>query len=226
VAALMTLTAQDLRQFSLLSVFTETELNTLLHISKLHAYEKDQIVFLEGESIKELYFVLEGWFKAEKVSREGRGQTLRLIGPGEILNELAVFSGDSSSVSAVAMEPAVVFSLTQAQVEKLLTDSPSFSRAVIQNLAQRIQHLLNHIENLSLYPVEVRLARFLLDNAEEGMMTRQPWQTQSEIANQLGTVMDVVNRNLQKMARRGLISLDRDTIKIVNQKGLEDLARG
>jgi len=222
----MTLTAQDLRQFSLLSVFTETELNTLLHISKLHAYEKDQIVFLEGESIKELYFVLEGWFKAEKVSREGRGQTLRLIGPGEILNELAVFSGDSSSVSAVAMEPAVVFSLTQAQVEKLLTDSPSFSRAVIQNLAQRIQHLLNHIENLSLYPVEVRLARFLLDNAEEGMMTRQPWQTQSEIANQLGTVMDVVNRNLQKMARRGLISLDRDTIKIVNQKGLEDLARG
>ncbi len=226
MAALMTLTAQDLRQFSLLSVFTETELNTLLHISKLHAYEKDQIVFLEGESIKELYFVLEGWFKAEKVSREGRGQTLRLIGPGEILNELAVFSGDSSSVSAVAMEPAVVFSLTQAQVEKLLTDSPSFSRAVIQNLAQRIQHLLNHIENLSLYPVEVRLARFLLDNAEEGMMTRQPWQTQSEIANQLGTVMDVVNRNLQKMARRGLISLDRDTIKIVNQKGLEDLARG
>ena len=108
----------------------------------------------------------------------------------------------------------------------MLKRSPSFSRIVIQKLAQRIQHLLNQIESLSLFPVEVRLARLLLDDAEEGIVKRQPWKTQTEIASQLGTVLDVVNRHLQKFAKLGFIDIRRDQIIILDQAGLEKIARG
>ena len=222
----MTLSIHELKQFSLLNVFTDEELMEIRRITRFHDVKKDETLFLEGESTNALYFVLDGWLKAEKVSREGRQQTLRFIGPGEIINELSVFANRMNFVSVIAMERGQVFSISQSDVEEMLVTSPLFSRAVILNLTHRIEHLLNHIENLSLYPVEVRLARLLLEDADDGVVIRQSWKTQSEIAGQLGTVMDVVNRHLQNMAKRGYIEINRDEIIILNHKGLGKIAKG
>jgi CRP/FNR family transcriptional regulator len=182
--------------------------------------------FLEGESPSYLYFVLEGWFKAEKVSMEGRQQTLRLIGPGEEINELAIFSGEKCGITVIAMEDAQVFALSQPIVEELLRQNSKFSRAIIKNLTERIQHLVKQVENLSLYSVEVRLARLLLQESKSGIFERPQWKTQTEIASQLGTVLDVVNRNLNKFAKQGLIEIDRNQIRIIDANRLENIARG
>ena len=87
----MTLSIHELKQFSLLNVFTDEELIETRRIIRFQEVKKDEILLLEGESTNALYFVLDGWFKAEKVSSSGRQQTLRFISPGEIINELSVF---------------------------------------------------------------------------------------------------------------------------------------
>ena len=220
----MSLSILDLKQFSLLSVFTDDQLKKIKQLTRFHEFKKNENIILEGEFANELFFVMQGWLKAEKVSREGRQQTLRFIGPGEVVNELSVFSKEKSNISVVAMEPVVAFSISKSQIDQQLINVPSFSVAVIKSLAKRMQHLLNHIENLSLYPVEVRLARFLLDGEEKGIVTRQTWKTQSEIANQLGTVLDVLNRNLQNLVKEGYILIDRNQIKIIDIKGLKKIA--
>ena len=222
----MDISNTSLRQFSLLRYFSDEELLKIREKITIRSVSANEVLFLEGDTTNALYFVLKGWFKAEKVSREGRQQTLRFISPGEVINELTVFSNEANSVTVVAMEPGLVFSISRPEVERWMTQSPEFSRAIIGNLAKRIQLLLNHIENLSLYPVEVRLARFLLEEAQEGVIVRQSWKTQSEIANQLGTVLDVINRQLQRFAREGLIDLDRDQIRVIDQTRLEEIARG
>ena len=222
----MSLSILDLKQFSLLSVFTDDQLKKIKQLTRFHEFKKNENIILEGEFANELFFVMKGWLKAEKVSREGRQQTLRFIGPGEVVNELSVFSNEKSNISVVAMEPVVAFSISKSQIDQQLIIVPSFSVAVIKSLAKRMQHLLNHIENLSLYPVEVRLARFLLDGEEKGIVARQTWKTQSEIANQLGTVLDVLNRNLQNLVKEGYILIDRNQIKIIDIKGLKKIANG
>ena len=219
----MSLSILDLKQFSLLSVFTDDQLKKIKQLTRFHEFKKNENIILEGEFANELFFVMKGWLKAEKVSREGRQQTLRFIGPGEVINELSVFSNEKSNISVVAMEPVVAFSISKSQIDQQLINVPSFSVAVIKSLAKRMQHLLNHIENLSLYPVEVRLARFLLDGEEKGIVARQTWKTQSEIANQLGTVLDVLNRNLQNLVKEGYILIDRNQIKIIDIKGLKKI---
>jgi CRP/FNR family transcriptional regulator len=216
----------NLSQFPLLNVFSE---DTLLEISKMireKTLQKQEILFLEGQSALDLFFVISGWLKAEKVSHEGRQQTLRFIGPGEVINELAVFSHEANEMTVIAMEDARVFSLAQPVVDNLLLENPNFSRAIIENLAQRIKSLLKHVENLSLYPVEVRLARLLLEESHNGVYERHPWKTQAEIANQLGTVLDVVNRNLNNLVNQGMIEIDRDQIKVIDEARLKQIAKG
>ena len=127
-------------------------------------------------------------------------------------------------MSVVALEEAAVFRLSRATIEQLLENSPSFSRGVIQSLSLRIQLLVTHVENLSFYSVETRLARFLLAEAEDNIVTRQSWKTQSEIANRLGTVLDVLNRQMQEFVRRGLIDVQREQIIILKRLELEKIA--
>ncbi len=214
-----------LKKFSPLSVISEDELSDLLSAAILEFVAEDEILLLEGDARKNLYFVIEGWLKAEKISPEGRQQTLRFIGPGEIINELAVFLNEPASMTVIAMEKSQVMILSQARVEDLLLKNPKFSREWIKSLALRVKHLLNHVENLSLYSVEARLARLLLDEAKDGVYQRPSWKTQSEIAAQLGTVLDVINRNLQNLQKQGIIEINRTEIKILDVKKLEALSR-
>jgi len=60
---------------------------------------------------------LTGWLKAEKVSPEGWQQTLRLMGPGEVVNELSVFSNEDNAVRVIAMETSKVFYIPQSEVD-------------------------------------------------------------------------------------------------------------
>jgi CRP/FNR family transcriptional regulator len=108
----------------------------------------------------------------------------------------------------------------------LIANYPKFSQAIIKNLAKRIQHLLQQVENLSLYPVDVRLARLLLQESTNNIYQRHSWKTQAEIASQLGTVLDVVNRHLNTFAQNGWITLTRDQVIITNRIGLEKIAEG
>lgn len=222
----MILTPSLLQRYPLLNVLTEEELNQIIPLIRVERVSKDVCLYLEGETSDKLYFVIEGWFKAEKTSMDGRQATLRFMGPGELMNELSIFSNAVNAVTVIAMENSKVFSLTQWDIEQCLKNYPIFSRAVIERLAHRIQHLLDQIEDLSLHTVEERLARFLLAQSEDDVWERETWVTQTEIAARLGTVLDVVNRNLQKFVRDGLIEIKHNKILIIDRAQLEKIAQG
>jgi CRP-like cAMP-binding protein len=210
-----------LKKFSLFQDFEEEDLDRIQKLLHYRAVEKDEIILLEGELSDQLIFVVSGWFKSEKTSIEGRQQTLRFIGSMEVINEYSVFSDEPNAATIIALEKADIFQLNKSDVEILLSQSSGFARAVIASLAKRIQILLNHVENLSLYSVEQRLARYLLEEAKDGVVNRQTWKTQAEIAAHLGTVVDVVNRILQEFERQGLISISRKQFKILDSDSLK-----
>ena len=77
------------------------------------------------------------------------------------------------------------------------------------------------MEDLSLRSVTARLARLLAENAREDIVPRRRWATQTEMANRLGTVPDVLNRALRTLVAEGLIEVDRQKIRICDRAGLE-----
>lgn len=183
-------------------------------------YEPDEVVFFEGDPSPGLHLVQDGWLKAVRTSLEGREQVLRFIGPGEVVNEVGVFAGDQNPATVIALEPSILWLIDRKTIGRLLDEYPELARRVIESLAQRVLHLVSLVEDLSLRTVEARLARRLLDQAEDRTLRRRSWATQSEIAARLGTVLDVLNRALHKLAREGLIEVDRDEIRLLDREGL------
>jgi CRP-like cAMP-binding protein len=218
-------TPSFLQQYPLFKALKDEELNQIIPLIRVERIRKDACLYLAGETLDKLYFVIEGWFKAEKTSMDGRQATLRFMGPGELINELSIFSTVGNAVTVIAMADAKVLILAQKDVEQCLQSYSSFSRAVIERLALRIQYLLDQIEDLSLHTVEERLARFLLAQSEDDVWERKTWITQTEIAARLGTVLDVVNRNLQKLVKDNIIEIQRDQILIIDRARLEKIAQ-
>jgi CRP/FNR family transcriptional regulator len=84
---------------------------------------------------------------------------------------------------------------------------------------------MGQVEDLSLRSVEARLARLLIQEATDGTLQRRRWDTQAAMAARLGTVNDVLNRALRRLAADGLISVERRQIRILDDERLADLAQ-
>jgi len=202
----------------------EPTLEALAQVAVRRAYGGNQTVFFEGEPGVGLYVVESGWFKAVKISADGREQVIHFLGPGETFNALSVFTELPNQATVVAMESSVTWLIPRQAMLQMLDTHPSLARAMIQNLATRVRHLVALVEDLSLHTVEARLARMLLKSGSDGAVQRQRWATQSEMAARLGTVPDVVSRSLRKLAADGLIRVSRHEIQILDVDGLKEKA--
>jgi CRP/FNR family transcriptional regulator len=96
---------------------------------------------------------------------------------------------------------------------------PDFALLLLHDYADKLDHLTQLVEELSLFSTRQRLIRFLLKNGEEGQTVRG-W-TQEEIAAQVGTVRDVISRLLGLFAREGLIRIERQRIIILDEERLQ-----
>ena len=212
--------AEVLSTVSYLAGMDSRLLKAIVQTAIRRRYQAGQVVFLEGEPCRGLYIVEDGWLKAVKTSSEGREQVLRFVAPGEAVNEVGVFAQDRNPATVIALEPSAVWLIGQEMISKLLETHPELARRVAESLAQRVLHLISLVEDLSLRTVEARLAKRLLDRANDERLSRRPWATQSEMAARLGTVLDVLNRALHQLARDGLIEVERHEIRILNREGL------
>ncbi len=189
-------------------------------------YAANEVLFLEGEPCAGLFIVETGWLKSVKISPSGREQIIRIVGAGELFNEVEVFAGVPNQTTVIALEPSVVCAISYPAMRALMRAHPDFARIINENLARRVLQLLALVEDLSLRSVEARLAKVLLESASGGEVPRRQWTTQAERAARLGTVPDVLNRALRSLVEEGLIELDRRQIKILDAQKLAKKAAG
>jgi len=209
---------------SALPYFAELDpatLKTVAQAAVRRDYETGQVVFWEGEPCAGLYVVQDGWLKMVKLSSDGREQVLRIVSAGETFNEVGVFTTAPNPVTVVALEPSTVWIIRRKVMLRLLDQHPGMARRILQNLAEHVLYLVSLIEDLSLRTVEARLARHLLERASDGRLHRRRWTTQAEMAARLGTVLEVLNRALQRLVAEGLIEVERHQIRILDRAGLE-----
>lgn len=214
-----------LRTISLLKGLEDAFLRELAQGARWREYSEGEIVVLEGEAAASLYYLQRGWLKVVKTSPSGREQILRFLEPGDTFNEIGVFTDRPNPATAIALEPAGIWLIRRSDLNRLLSEHPTFSRHVIANMAERMMYLVDLVTDLSLRPVMGRLARLLVESAVDDVLHRPGWYTQSELAARLGTVPDVVQRALRSLANDGLISVDRQRIRILDRAALVDLAQ-
>ena len=201
------------------SKLDSTALQLISGAALQQTYQEGQMIFAEGEPCIGLYIV-----RAVKISAEGREQTIRFVGPGDVFNEVGVMAGGVNLVTVEALEPVKLLIIQREIILDLVEQHSTLAIMLIENLAKRVLYAMNMVVGLSLHSVESRLARFLLTEAKDNIISRKKWTTQAFIAAQIGTVPVVINRAFCSFVEDEIIELERNQIMILNNPELQKIA--
>ena len=209
-----------LRRVSLFADLPESTLARLARVAIRRVYEPDETIILEGAPCEAAYFVAKGHVRASRVSLEGREQVLARLGPGQGFNTAPLFQPQGVNHATVhAVGQVTVYAVPKKDLLQLVSEEPPVATALLQDFADRLDHLTDLVEDLSLHSVRGRLAGFLLAQAEAGEVATD-W-TQTEIAARLGTVREMISRTLRSFEKAGLIRIDRQRIVLLDRERLE-----
>lgn len=157
-----------------------------------------------------LFLVLKGSLKIEKIDADGKVMKMYNLEPGEICHEVlsCYMSCENLNLSGQAITDMVVAFVPLSKVEKYLMNDVNFLKFIYMNLYRKFRKVVIDKEMLMHESVYDRLTKFI--NAKNSSVL---YMTHQEIADELGTAREVISRNLKKMEREGLIELERNKIK-------------
>jgi CRP/FNR family transcriptional regulator len=220
-----------LRANPLFAALDEAELAALAGLSVTRSFAAGAHLFSEGEPCQGLYIVVSGRVRVFKTSPAGREHVLAIEGPGGSIAELPVFDGGAYPASAATAEPSEVLFVPRSGLRALCLEHPEVALKLLQVVGARLRRLVGIIEELSFTTVRHRLISWLLREARaHGRATPRGvgfslGASHQELAAQIGTVRELVSRNLARLQSQGFIEIDGREITITDRAGLEaDLA--
>jgi CRP/FNR family transcriptional regulator len=220
-----------LRRVPLFAELSDQQLGAIAERATRMRYERDSTVFSEGDSCQELLIVEEGSVKLLKNAANGRQQLIGIERSGNTLAEVPVFDGGRYTVTALVIEPTVLLRLDAEHFRKVCLQQPEAALKVIKVLGHRLRHMERLVEELSFSTVRGRLIVHLLHLAEEcgkrngTSVEFELKENQEELAARVGTVRELISRNLGRLHGDGLIEMRRRFVRIPNVQRLEDEMR-
>jgi len=174
-----------------------------------------------------MYVVQSGSIRIFKTSVAGREQVLSIDGPGGSVAELPVFDGGNYPASVSAVEDSILLFIAKQDFHALCMTHPEVALKVLRVIGSRLRKLVGIIEELSFTTVRHRLAALLVRLARHdgkrvagGVEIMLPASNQ-ELAAQIGTVRELVSRNLSRFQTEKLIQMDGRRVVVADLKGLE-----
>ena len=157
----------------------------------------------------------------------GREQVLAVEGPGSSFAELPVFDGGNYPASASALEDAEVLFISRKDFQNFCREHPDVALKVIAVVGSRLRRLVGIIEDLSFTTVRHRLIALILRLAQEsGTASKEGvhvelTKTHQDLAAELGTVRELVSRNLSRLQAEGFLEVDGRRIIVKDLAGLK-----
>ena len=192
-------------------------------------FSTGELLFSEGEPCNGLHIIARGKVRLFKTSVNGREQVLSVNVSGESVAEIPVFDGGPYPASAVALEETEIVFISRRDFSAYCLEHPEVALKVLTVVGARLRNLVGIIEELSFTTIRQRLISVLLKLAEsEGKKTARGIEFQlpashQQLANQLGTVRELISRNLMRLQAEGLLDVDARQIVVKDVKGLSAL---
>ncbi|HJT87418.1 MAG TPA: Crp/Fnr family transcriptional regulator [Bryobacteraceae bacterium] len=212
----------SLSQIALFASLSESEMQALSQRAVERRFAPDEMLFWEGEPCAGIFLLLQGTVRIFKTSPGGREMVLALETAPSTVAELPLFDGGPYPASVRAVEPVVSLFVNKNDFQQVCRQYPDVALKILAVVGRRLRHLVGVVESMTFGSVTQRLARLLLDTAKQsgGNEFDLPL-THQELASRLGTVREVVSRNLARFRAEGLIRIQGHQLKIEDRAGLE-----
>jgi CRP/FNR family transcriptional regulator len=168
------------------------------------SYAAGATLFRAGTEAAGIYVVLSGRVRVIR-SRDGRQYVVHTEGPGGTLGELPFFEEGLFLATAVASEPTECLMLNRDALRRIMRDDPAVAWLFLRRLSARVRELVERLDRASTQAIPARLTAFLLTRSQHD----QPFtlgMTQAELAEELGTVREVIVRALAQLRKLGVIA--------------------
>jgi CRP/FNR family transcriptional regulator, cyclic AMP receptor protein len=206
--------SDSLLKTQLFSGLTPSERDSLGKRAVRKRYTDGERLFTEGDACEGLFVVSQGAVRIFTSSPNGREQVLAVEGPGSSIAELPVFDGGNYPASANAVGNTDAVFISRQAFQAFCLEHPQVALKVLAVVGSRLRRLVGIVEELSFTTVRQRVIALLARIAEaDGKRTPRGVlfslkAGHQEIASEIGTVRELVSRNLARLQAEGLIEVD------------------
>ena len=216
-----------LRQHPTFCDLDSDALDQLSRYAKYTALKRGATLFSKGDPGNSLYVVISGTVKISVSSPDGRNAILNLIGPGEVLGDMAVLDGQARSADATAHTNCEIYVIDRRDFLPFVRSQPDLSMKFIKLLCARLRRTSDQVEQIILQDLPGRLASALLGLTEK--RKREPKGstiaiTQQEISEMVGMTRESINKQLRAWATRDWVRLEHGAIVVLDFASLRELA--
>src|SRR5262245_35893600 len=194
-----------LKAVSFFAAFPRSAIRIMASRAIERRFATGDILFRAGDTAPGLLVVLEG--KVRVVRKAGdRAQVVHVERTGGTLGEVPVFSGGGYPATAFAAEPTVCALVGRDVLLAAVKANPESAFVLLERLSFRVRELVERLDRTALRPVSARLAEYLIARADaRHRAVVAIGMTQQQLAEELGTVREVVVRELQALRAAGLV---------------------
>lgn len=188
------------------------------------AFNRNDVVFAEGEPAEDLYVVRSGRVAIAKRSPEGRESVVALMEEGDVFGEMSLFDGDGRSAEARALDRCEVVAVPYAALRAALEQHPRALWAVVSLMARRLRATDEALADTVFLDVIGRTAKRLLELAGDSDEFSLPL-TQEELAAIVGASRERVNKAIAAFVRLGWLDQTERRYRILDRRQLTLRAR-
>ncbi|MDB4878786.1 MAG: cyclic nucleotide-binding protein [Gemmatimonadetes bacterium] len=219
-------TADFLATIPLFSGLQRDELNKFAELTRERAYPKGSVILFQDDPGDSLFVLRQGRVKVVLIGEDGREVILGVLEPGAHFGELALIDDQPRSAHVIAMDDAQLLILRREDFRRRVESNPSVAWALLTELSRRLRRADQKIGGLVLLDVPGRIARLLLDLANEaGGPTIEKALTHQTIAQMIGASRETVSRAMKEFQDQGLILVERRRIAVGDREALEKRAQ-
>jgi CRP-like cAMP-binding protein len=216
-------------EFRVLAGVPPDDVRRFLAMARRRTFEREQIVFHQGDVADALHLITKGRFAVRVVSPLGQSAMLAVRGPGETFGEFALLETDARrTVTVAALEPGETLSIGGESFRALLDGHPELKDVLVALLAERLRYSDELILAAHFLDADARVRWALLrlvpvyGDGEEVVVPL----TQENLAELAGTARGTVNRVLREEQERGVVALERGRVRVRDPDGLAARVRG
>ncbi len=212
---------QLLQAYPMLSDLPPEALDRMLNRAGWVKVPAGTVLFDDRQVCEGFPFVVDGSVRVIKASSSGRELPLYRVAVGEtcIISSSCLLAAEDYNARGVTESDTLLMMLPKAAFDGLLSELV-FRSFVFHLFAERIASLMQLIEEVAFHKLDQRLASVLLGKGRILHVTHQ------QLADELGSVREIVSRLLKGFAAQGLVRLAREQVEILDAAGLRRLAAG
>lgn len=175
-------------------------------------FNKDEIIFFEGDTGEKFFFLIEGLVKIYKSADNDREIVLRHIRPGEMFGEVILFESETYPVSATALRDSTLFSINRTLFMEIFREEP-FRKYFTGNIFRKLRYLADKVAFLNAYDVEERFFLFIEEHYGIKPLINIDL-TKAELADGIGTIPETMSRLIARLKLRDLVLWNKNELKL------------